>query len=322
MNARWIALGIDGGGTKTRCVAVNQQGEVLALTTVGSTNIQAVEHGTVRERLAEGVVTVLSHASADPKDVAAIGLGMSGVGRPGDVALVRRWVAEMLPNAYAYIDNDAVAALASGTGGELYGVVVVSGTGMIVLGVDAAGQRQRAGGWGALLGDPGGGYSIGVAILQAITAAADHCGPPTVLTGQVLERLRLPEIAGLVHWAYGQPGWAHVAGLAPLAEVCAAQGDEVAFRILAWAADNLAWRAESVIRRLGMAQEHFSIVLAGGNLTRKGLLYSLLTHRLEGIAPYAAVTLPYLDAAAGAALLAWQQARKEGYGEGHPTKEM
>ncbi|MFM7175363.1 MAG: BadF/BadG/BcrA/BcrD ATPase family protein, partial [Caldilinea sp.] len=183
-------------------------------------------------------------------------------------------------------------------------------------------QRQRAGGWGALLGDPGGGYSIGVAILQAITAAADHCGLPTVLTGQVLERLQLPEIAGLVNWAYGQPGWAHVAGLAPLAEVCAAQGDEVAFRILAWAADNLAWRAESVIHRLGMAQEQFSIVLAGGNLTREGLLCSLLTHRLEGIAPYAAVTLPYLDAATGAALLAWQQARKAGYGEGHPTKEM
>jgi N-acetylglucosamine kinase-like BadF-type ATPase len=90
-----ITLGIDGGGTKTRCVAVNEEGEVLATTTVGSTNINAIEHGTVRERLAEAVVTVLSQASAEPADVVAVGLGMSGVGRPADVQLVRRWMAEI-----------------------------------------------------------------------------------------------------------------------------------------------------------------------------------------------------------------------------------
>jgi N-acetylglucosamine kinase-like BadF-type ATPase len=128
-----ITLGIDGGGTKTRCVAVNEEGEVLATTTVGSTNINAIEHGIVRERLAEAVVKVLSQANAEPADVVAVGLGMSGVGRPADVQLVRRWVAEILPQAYAYVDNDAVAALASGTGGDLYGVVIISGTGMIVL---------------------------------------------------------------------------------------------------------------------------------------------------------------------------------------------
>ena len=106
-----ITLGIDGGGTKTRCVAVDEDGEVLASTTVGSTNINAVEHPTVRERLAEAIVTVLSQASIEPGDVTAIGLAMSGVGRPGDVHLVKRWMAEILPQAFAYVDNDAVAAL-------------------------------------------------------------------------------------------------------------------------------------------------------------------------------------------------------------------
>ncbi|MEM0338056.1 MAG: ROK family protein, partial [Candidatus Caldarchaeum sp.] len=147
-----IILGIDGGGTKTRCVAVNEEGDVLATVTVGSTNINAVDHATVRERLAEAVVTVLSQASAEPGEVAAIGLGMSGVGRPEDARRVRQWVAEMLPRAYAYVDHDAAAALASGTGGDLYGVVVISGTGMIVFGVDGQGRRRRAGGWGPILG--------------------------------------------------------------------------------------------------------------------------------------------------------------------------
>lgn len=310
-----ITLGIDGGGTKTRCVAVNEEGDVVATTTVGSTNINAVEQGTVRGRLAEAVVTALSQAGAEPTDVVAIGVGMSGVGRPADVQLVRSWLAEMLPHAYAYVDNDAVAALASGTGGDLYGVVVISGTGMIVFGVDTSGRRRRAGGWGAILGDPGGGFSIGAAILQSITAATDGCGPPTTLTARVLNHLGLREVQELIAWTYGQSGWAHVAGLAHLAEACAAESDEVAFRILAWAADNLAQRAEAVIRGLGLETQRFPLVLAGGNLTRGELLRRLLTTRLEEVAPHAEVVTPYLDAAVGAALLALKQAWKERDGD-------
>jgi N-acetylglucosamine kinase-like BadF-type ATPase len=306
-----ITLGIDGGGTKTRCVAVSEEGEVLATTTVGSTNINAIEHSTVRERLAEAVVTVLSQASAEPEEVVAIGVGMSGVGRPTDVQLVRGWMAEMLPRAYAYVDNDAVAALASGTGGDLYGVVIISGTGMIVFGIDAQGRRRRAGGWGAILGDPGGGFSIGAAILQSITAATDGCGPATALRDRVLAHLGLREVQELIAWTYGQSGWAHVAGLTHLAEACAAESDEVAFRILAWAADNLAQRAEAVIRGLGLENAAFPLVLAGGNLTRGELLRRLLTMRLEEVAPHAELITPYLDAAMGAALLALKQAWKE-----------
>ncbi|HQY93051.1 ROK family protein [Caldilinea sp.] len=305
-----ITLGIDGGGTKTRCVAVSEDGEVLATTTVGSTNVNAIEHGTVRERLAEAIVTVLSQASAEPDEVVAVGLGMSGVGRPADAQLVRRWMAEILPHAYAYVDNDAVAALASGTGGDLYGVVIISGTGMIVLGVDGAGQRRRAGGWGAILGDPGGGFSIGAAALQSITAAADSSGPVTTLTARVLTELHLREVQDLVAWTYGQPGWAHVAGLARLVEECARENDEVAFRILAWAADNLAQRAEAVIRGLALENQSFPLVLAGGNLTDNALLRRLLTSRLEEVAPHAEIVTPHLDAAVGAALLALKQAWK------------
>uniref|UniRef100_A0A7C1FHA0 ROK family protein n=1 Tax=Caldilinea aerophila TaxID=133453 RepID=A0A7C1FHA0_9CHLR len=310
-----IILGIDGGGTKTRCVAVNEEGDVLATTTVGSTNINAVDHTTVRERLAEAVVTVLSQASREPHEVVAIGLGMSGVGRPEDARRVRQWVAEILPHAYTYVDHDAAAALASGTGGDLYGVVVISGTGMIVFGVDSQGRRRRAGGWGPILGDPGGGFSIGAAILQSITAATDGCGPPTALTARVLAHLRLKEVNDLIAWTYNQSGWAHVAALAHLAEECAAERDEVAFHILAWAADNLALRAETVIRGLGMEQERFPIVLAGGNLMHGELLRHLLRLRLEEVVPQAEIVTPHLDAAVGAALLALRQAWKEKRGE-------
>jgi N-acetylglucosamine kinase-like BadF-type ATPase len=56
----------------------------------------------------------------------------------------------------------------SGTGGSLYGIVVISGTGMISYGYGATGESARAGGWGPLLGDIGSGYDIGLDVLRAI----------------------------------------------------------------------------------------------------------------------------------------------------------
>lgn len=38
--------------------------------------------------------------------------------------------------------------MAAGTGGKLYGVVLISGTGTIAMGFNSKGERQRASGWG------------------------------------------------------------------------------------------------------------------------------------------------------------------------------
>jgi N-acetylglucosamine kinase-like BadF-type ATPase len=98
--------------------------------------------------------------------VAGVCLGMSGVDRPNDKLKVVSWVNELLPTLkHSYksgeetdsqlsdssilVYNDAVAALASGTKGQLYGAVVISGTGTIVVGY-ARDQvtNTRSGGWG------------------------------------------------------------------------------------------------------------------------------------------------------------------------------
>lgn len=51
--------------------------------------------------------------------------------------------------------NDAVAALASGTGGRLYGCVLIAGTGTVALGFDEDKNFKRASGGGPRLGDRG-----------------------------------------------------------------------------------------------------------------------------------------------------------------------
>lgn len=54
-----------------------------------------------------------------------------------------------------YIQNDAVAALASGTMGKLHGCVLIAGTGSIAYGFTEDGREARAAGAGPVLGDWG-----------------------------------------------------------------------------------------------------------------------------------------------------------------------
>lgn len=54
-----------------------------------------------------------------------------------------------------YVENDAVAALASGTMGKLHGCVLIAGTGSIAYGFSDDGRDARAAGAGPILGDWG-----------------------------------------------------------------------------------------------------------------------------------------------------------------------
>uniref|UniRef100_UPI003899EE6E BadF/BadG/BcrA/BcrD ATPase family protein n=1 Tax=Mycobacterium sp. HUMS_1102779 TaxID=3383487 RepID=UPI003899EE6E len=63
------------------------------------------------------------------------------------------------------VTSDAVLAHAGALGGEP-GVVLVAGTGVVALAIDANGALRTADGWGPWLGDEGGGAWIGAAGLR------------------------------------------------------------------------------------------------------------------------------------------------------------
>lgn len=54
-----------------------------------------------------------------------------------------------------FVENDAVAALASGTMGKIHGCVLIAGTGTIAYGFTEDGREARAAGAGPILGDWG-----------------------------------------------------------------------------------------------------------------------------------------------------------------------
>jgi N-acetylglucosamine kinase-like BadF-type ATPase len=294
-------LGIDAGGTKTVCLLADERAHVLAEARAGGANLQASG-----ELEVEKVLHGLMDQALGDRDIRpdAICLGIAGVDRPADADAVRAIMRRIGFKSRILVVNDALIALVAGSGDDP-GVVVVAGTGSIAYGRDTEGRAARAGGWGYLLGDEGGGFWIGRAALSAVVRQYDGRGPVTLLSELVLDDMALASPAELIHAIYDKGLQRHaIAGIASVVQRATAAGDAVASEILSRAAAELAAAAASVIGRLNMRGDVFRVILAGGIFRAIPALVPDVTARLLDVAPRSRVQLLDVEPAMGAVRLA------------------
>ncbi len=160
------------------------------------------------------------------------------------------------------------------------GTVLIVGTGVVALAIDADGALRTADGWGPWLGDEGGGAWIGAAGLRAALRAHDGRGPSTTLLDTARARFGAPQT-----WPAQFNDAAALASFAP--DVLAAQDDAVALAIVDAAADALAATARAVgngpvaiVGGLAAAFERLGLPAAGD--------------ALDGALRLAAIHEPYL----------------------------
>ena len=168
-------LGIDGGGTKTRC-ALGDETTVLATAASGGSNIVRVGETRARESLHTAIRQVCATAQITFSQIRSLCIGASGAGRPEIAARVRAIVDELNPEFPASrieVTTDTIIALQAAFGSGP-GVIAIAGTGSIVLGRDAAGHTARAGGWGFAVSDEGSGHWIGRQAVSAVLRARDR----------------------------------------------------------------------------------------------------------------------------------------------------
>lgn len=298
-------LGIDGGGSKTLALVADGALRVLGRGTAGPSNYQSVGIARAQAALDDAIARAVASAGLTAPTFHAACVGMAGVDRPEDRALLQAWADRRLPGVPLTIVNDARLVLAAGTPAG-WGAALICGTGSIVYGQDAAGHRARAGGWGHVLGDEGSGYAVGLAALWAIMRAFDGRAPATTLTPAILRHWGLAAPPDLVGRAYRQALTpADLAALAPLVEAAAASGDAVADEILRDAGRELALAVRAVVQALDLPQP-VPCALAGG-LIVKG---EALRDRFLAAAQAAGLELdpvtPVVEPAEGALRLAQQ----------------
>ncbi len=299
-------IGIDAGGTKTVGYLADGDGNVLGEARAGGAGLQAEGELGVEKVLH----TVMDQARGGREpDVQAICLGMVGADREADGAVVRGIMHRIGGGTRVVVVSDALVALVAGVG-EAPGVVIICGTGSVAYGRNSRDQAARAGGWGPVLGDEGGGYWIGRHALRAVARAADGRGPATALTARVLNHFAVARPADLVVEIYERQVPHHaLAQLARVVQQARDEGDEAATQVLEQAAHELVRAARSVVERLQMRDEAVEFVLAGGVFSGVPWLAEELRRRLPGIAPRGQVRRLEVEPAVGAVRLALAEAR-------------
>jgi glucosamine kinase len=254
-------LGIDVGGTKTVCLLADDEGRVIGQGREEGANLQGAGELALEKVLHSVMEQTLRGTGTVPS---AICLGIAGVDRAADEAVVRSIMTRIGYKARILVVNDALIALQAGVE-NAPGIVIVSGTGSIAYGRNADGEASRAGGWGYVLGDEGSGYWIGRLALRAVVRHADGRGRVTSLTPRLLAHFGVQKAAELINKVYHEDlSPRAIASLATYVQQARNEGDMVAAGILNRAADELMAAATAVMTRLEMAEKPFTFVLAGG----------------------------------------------------------
>jgi glucosamine kinase len=292
-----IFLGIDAGGTKTRCV-VGDEHRVLGRAQGSSCKIQRVGEAEARRALHAVVKEAIQAAGVTAKIEQAC-IGISGASDLEVAASVRRILGEIIP-APVEVVGDVMIALEAAFGGGA-GCIVIAGTGSIALGRNERGEFVRAGGWGPAISDEGSGDWIGRAAVAAALRAHD-AGKSTALLPGIMEAWGLPTSEDFLRAVAASPP--DFAQLFPTVLHAAEENDALAGEILMRAGFELAELALIVIRRLWPAEQRVRIAIAGGVLQNSALVRQAFVNAMRNAHSEIAVSFGNVESVMGALAMA------------------
>jgi len=249
-----IVVGVDGGATKTRALAVDTSSlRACGCLVEEPSNPNNVGVAAAASAVEKAVRCALQGLGAPAPDT--VYCGLAGLDSERLRLIIGGKMAELLSSVLGgrvIVDHDAYIALMACTLGAP-GILVIAGTGSIVYGVDEEGSRRIAGDRGWLLGDEASSYAVGLDALQALRRSLDGLEPRSCLTEGLSMALGLDSIDKLMEWFHRLGLGDHVSTVAAVAAtVCrlAEEGCGEAAEILRWRAmlhaRDTVWMAEKM----------------------------------------------------------------------------
>ncbi len=291
MNAGEKILGVEGGGTKTSWLLVEQADNDLRVLDQGK-----LPPANFRLATPDELRTMFREL---PKEISRAGIFLAGCGTEEDRQSLTRLCAEIWPQAKIVVGSDRDSGLAAALG-NADGVVVNAGSGSSVTGRRDK-RIENAGGWGHILGDAGGGYFLSLQALRLILREYDLHRGEVQFTTKILRALSLNNLDELVRWAQTADKM-EVAMLTPVVFEAAASGDARVMEIIEEGARVLCEYTEAVASRLHVLAP--KIVLLGGLFQRDSIYNHAFRRRLKKTLPDARVTNSERAPEFGAAWLA------------------
>jgi N-acetylmuramic acid 6-phosphate etherase len=286
---------VEGGGTKTAWVLVETAADT------SDSEFRLLEQGRLpasnfRLTKPERLRAILAEL---PKRIDRAGVFLAGCGTDEDRRALRQICLDVWPKAKIVTGSDRDSGLAAALDhGD--GIVVNAGSGSSVTG-RRGDKIERAGGWGHILGDAGGGYSLSVQALRLILREHDLHRVELDFTEKILHALSLNNFDELVRWVQAADKM-EIAMLAPVVFETGAAGGQRMMEIIEEGARVLCEYTEAVADRLHLLAP--KVVLMGGLFYRDSIYTHAFRRRLKKNLPDARVTTAERAPELGAAWLA------------------
>ncbi len=260
-------IGMDGGGTKTKCVLTDIDLNPIYETLGGPSNFLVIGTETVSATILNLISECASSKSISIDDIDAIVLGTTGGGRRSDAEILESQVINDASQKNIgikkfIVESDARIALEGAFLGKA-GSILIAGTGSIMFGKDESGEIHRVGGFGRYIGDEGSGYRIGRKGLNAVARYLDGRAKHTKIADLLAQEFSISTSEQLITEVYRNNF--NIPSVAPLVFEAAESGDKIAQRILEDEADELLLHIFAMKSKLNV--ELLKVSLIGSILT-------------------------------------------------------
>ncbi|MDF3056667.1 MAG: ATPase [Rariglobus sp.] len=258
-----MKIGVDGGGTKTELILIDDRGEVIARRLTSGCNPSIAGPEAARITLEEALATLAAHFP-----VSHTLLCMAGAPAFWRETAEVLTAGELFGEVTALDDSRPVLELA--TSGRP-GLVLHAGTGSFVAAHAPDGTLHYAGGTGWRFGDPGSGYDLGRRAISKALLELQGWQLPTSLSTLLRDHTGHVHVAAITRYFYqhAEPN-KQIAALAPALLRLAEEGDHAAHQIV----------TESVTALLQLAEDVITKLFAGWHrdTLRAGVSGPILTH--------------------------------------------
>jgi N-acetylglucosamine kinase-like BadF-type ATPase len=306
-----IFLGVDAGGTKTHALVCDEQGRVLGTGATGPANWEVVGLEGAFEALQQATSDALNQSGAAATAVHAAAYGLSGLDWPSDEERLRPIVERLGVGGPQTLVNDAFAALRAGA---RWGIAVIAGTGTTCAGRNRQGETARTLGLGPMFDDWGSAPEVAGCCIRAVARAYTGRGLATGLTDHLTRLFGARDAADLLEGLSRErlDRQLHTTAIIQALAERAREGDGVALEVSRHSGRELGKRVTTLVTKLGMVQEAFPVVLAGGLFrTHNPVLLEALQHTVQTVAPRAHLKPLTAPPVVGSALMAMDTASLE-----------
>jgi len=262
-------LGIDGGASKTTGILIDENEKIVGKFLGKASNYKIVGLEEMEKNLLEIVKNFLKIGN-----ICAACFGLASIDSENDKKIVYNKIkngkiGKLIKEIIVVNDTEIILPAANLDNG----VAVIGGTGSNFLGKNGN-KISFAGGLEYILADEGSAFFLGQNVLRAALRSFDGRGEKTILEKMVLKKAKIKNMRDLKDLVYTKNLKTIVAKFAPLAEIAAKKGDNIAKKIIRNAIKEYEIGIKAVAKNVGL-KGNYKIALVGSVFKSTMIFYGL-----------------------------------------------